>query len=113
MILARNRNHESMSQLKKILQTRENLYKLGLMIFGLTLFPGMIYIVGKIFITSSNTISDFYSYFYGSLLDMGQDGLIVWGIASGPYLVYEGYLLLRGFIPKRSLATLEKDQELE
>ena len=102
-----------MSELKKILLTRENLYKLGLMIFGLTLFPGMIYIVGKIFITSSNAISDFYSYFYGSLLDMGQDGLIVWGIACGPYLVYEGYLLVKGFLSRRTPATLEKDQELE
>jgi hypothetical protein len=97
-----------MSELRKILLIRENLFKLGLMVFGLTLFPGIFYFVGKVFITSSKTIFDFYSYFYGSLLDMGQDGLIAWGIACGPYLLYEAYLLLQGFFPKRRLKTGER-----
>ena len=97
-----------MSDLKKVFLRREHLYKVGLMIFGLTLFSGIFYLVGKVFIASSKTISEFYSYFYGSLLDMRQDGLIVWGIACGPYLLYEAYLLLQGFLPKRTLKTGER-----
>jgi hypothetical protein len=84
-------------------KTREILYKIGLMIFGLTLLPGMIFFIKAIFVISPITLSDFYSSFYGSLLDMGKDGLIVWGIACSPYLAYEVYLLLTGFTTKRDL----------
>lgn len=86
------------------LWARQNIYKLCYMIFGLTLFPGIIYVVGKLLITTSMTISDFYYYFYGSLLDIGKDGLIVWGIASAPYFFYEVYLLLQAFLARRHLS---------
>lgn len=87
----------SMKKFKKAPFTRESLWRLLPAAFGLTLFPGMVYALGKSLIALPYaSIFDFYSYFYWSLLDMGEDGLIAWGIACGPSMLYEGYLLARG-----------------
>jgi hypothetical protein len=64
--------------------TKETRNKIGLMIFGLTLFPAIVYWIKELFLESSDTISGYYGYFYSSLLDMGMDGMVVWGIACGP-----------------------------
>ena len=93
------------SEWTKSLLTRENLYKLGLMIFGLTLFPGMVHLFGKVILPTTKTLSDYYIYFYRSLLDMGKDGLIVWAIACGPYMAYEVYLLLASLGAKKGETT--------
>ncbi|MGD9161471.1 MAG: hypothetical protein PVG39_23865 [Desulfobacteraceae bacterium] len=76
--------------------TKETRNKIGLMIFGLTLFPVVVHWLKKLFMDSSCTILDYYEYFYSSLLDMGMDGMVAWGIACGPYMVYEIALLVRG-----------------
>ncbi|MGD9160862.1 MAG: hypothetical protein PVG39_20755 [Desulfobacteraceae bacterium] len=75
---------------------KETQNKILLMIFGLTLFPAIVYWLKKLLVDSSGAIWDYYGYFYRSLMDMGMDGVVVWGIACGPYMVYEVLLLLRG-----------------
>ena len=76
--------------------TKETRNKIGLMIFGLTLLPAIVFWIKELFADSPESISDYYGYFFGSLLDMGTDGMVVWGIACGPYMVYEIALLVRG-----------------
>jgi hypothetical protein len=83
--------------------TKEHYYKIGLMVFGLTLFPAFLHAIGRFFLESTTTIAEFYSYFYGSLLDMGMDGLVVWAIACGPYLIYEIVLVVKSFLPKTDM----------
>ena len=70
--------------------------KLLLMVFGLTLFPGMVHIVQGIFTDADIAIKAFYAEFYPSLLDMGTKGVIAWCIACAPYMVHEIYGLARG-----------------
>ena len=77
--------------------TRENLYRLGLAIFGFSLFAGIVFLIGKIFFAESTTISAFYTKFYGSLLDFGVDGLFSWCIACAPYIAYDVYLLRKNY----------------
>jgi hypothetical protein len=89
-----------MVKMKKIFLTRENVSKLILMLFGLTLFPGFIHFMGKTFAPAPENVLDFYVYFYHSLLDMGQDGIIVWLIACGPYICYELFVLMKGIFMK-------------
>lgn len=91
------------SELPKIFWRRENLYKLGLIILGFTLLPGVVHLVGKILGTSSITIEASYLEFYGSLLDIGKDGFIAWSIAFAPYMAYEVYMLLKSFGTKRNV----------
>ncbi|BBO86539.1 hypothetical protein DSCO28_71050 [Desulfosarcina ovata subsp. sediminis] len=79
--------------------TKEARNKIGLMVFGMTLFPAMVHGLGKWFMDSSVTISGFYTYFFRSLLDTGKDGMVVWSIACGPYMFYELVLLYRSFFP--------------
>ena len=69
--------------------TRENLYRLVLLLFGFSIFPGIVFLIGKLFITSSDALSDSYSKFYGSLLDLGTSGIVSWSIACAPYFVYD------------------------
>jgi hypothetical protein len=70
--------------------------KLLLMVFGLTVFPGMVHILQGIFTDSDISVRAFYAGFYPSLLDMGTQGIIAWCIACGPYMVHEIYGLVRG-----------------
>lgn len=80
--------------------TKETSKKILLMIFGLTLFPEIVHWIKELFTDSPESISDYYRYFFSSLLDMGVDGMIVWGIACGPYMVYEIVLLVRALLPR-------------
>ena len=73
--------------------TRENFYRLGLAIFGFSLFPGIVFLISKIFFAETTAISAFYTKFYGSLLDFGTDGLFSWCIVCAPYLIYDLYLI--------------------
>ncbi|BBO86550.1 hypothetical protein DSCO28_71160 [Desulfosarcina ovata subsp. sediminis] len=82
--------------------TRETRNKIGLTIFGLTLFPAVVYGLKALLIDSPATFSDDLASFYRSLLDMGWDGMVAWGIACGPYMVYEIILLVRSFTPRSS-----------
>ena len=82
--------------------SKENRNKIGLMIFGLTLFPAIVHGMKDLFVDFSGTIFGFYSWFYRSLLDMAKDGMIAWGIACGPYMVYEIVLLVRSFSSRSS-----------
>jgi hypothetical protein len=79
------------------LLTRENLYKLLWTVFGLTLFPGLIFLIKTIFISSNATISAYYSELYGALLDLGKDGMVAWCFVCIPYMAYEVYLLINNF----------------
>jgi hypothetical protein len=79
------------------LLTRENFYKLLWTAFGLTLFPGLIFLIKTIFISSDTTISAYYSELYGSLLDVGKDGMVAWCFVCAPYMAYELYLLIKNF----------------
>ncbi len=83
------------NETKKKLLSRENITKIVLMIFGLSFFPAVIYFILKIFSSTPEGISGYYSHFYKSLLDMGMDGFTAWMIACGPYMVYEIYLLFK------------------
>jgi|GEM_PF-4768462 len=67
-----------------------------LMVFGLTLFPGMVHILQGIFTDSDIALGAFYAGFYPSLLDMGTKGIVAWCIACAPYTVHEIYMLVRG-----------------
>lgn len=67
-----------------------------LMVFGLTLFPGIVHILQGIFTGSDIAVRAFYADFYPSLLDMGTKGILAWCIACAPYMVYEIYMLIRG-----------------
>ena len=95
------------SVLSKILLSRENLYRLGLAIFGFSFFPGIVFMVGKILFTSNANILSFYSKFYRSLLDMGIDGIYSWSIACAPYIAYDLYLLIKSFRTQK----IEKDKK--
>jgi len=77
--------------------TKETRNKIGLTIFGLTLFPAVVYGLKALFIDSPSIFSDDFASFYHSLMDMGWDGMMAWGIACGPYMVYEIVLLVRSF----------------
>jgi hypothetical protein len=77
--------------------TKETRNKIGLTIFGLTLFPAVFYGLKALFIGSPGTFSGDFASFYRSLMDMGRDGMVAWGIACGPYMAYEIVLLVRSF----------------
>ena len=98
------------SGLVKRVITREILYRLGLAIFGFSLFPGIVFLVSKIFFAQSTTISAFYTKFYSSLLDLGIDGLFSWCIACAPYLAYDICLLIKTY-RIRKIKTLQKDDQ--
>ena len=84
-------------RLKKILLTKENLYRFGLAIFGFSLFPGIVFLVTKVLFDSPTTMSLYYAKFYRSLLDLGMDGLYSWSVACAPYIVYDIYLLIKSY----------------
>lgn len=84
--------------IKEALLTRENLFKLIWPLLGFTLFPGMIYAANVVFSSSSLTLTGYYSNLYGSLLDVGKDGMVAWCIVCAPYMAYEVYLLARYFL---------------
>ena len=80
--------------LNKIL-TWEVLIRIGLVVFGLTLFPGIIFLIRNIFIADSLALSTSYAMFYRSLLDVGVDGIISWSIACVPYFAYDVSFLIK------------------
>ncbi len=75
--------------------TWEVLIRIGLVVFGLTLFPGIIFLIRNIFIADSPALSTSYAMFYRSLLDVGVDGIISWSIACVPYFAYDVSLLIK------------------
>ena len=83
------------SSLIKILHTRENLYRLGLAVFGFSFFPGIVFLISKILFESHTSMPAFYSKFYRSLLNLGMDGLYSWSVACAPYIAYDIYLLIK------------------
>jgi hypothetical protein len=85
------------STLKKIFLTRENLYRFGLVIFGFSVFPGIVFLITKLLFESHQNMSGFYSKFYSSLLNLGLDGLYSWSIACAPYFAYDIYLLIKSY----------------
>ena len=85
------------SDLANVVLTRENLYRLGLIIFGFSFFPGIVFLISRIFFVESTTISDFYTKFYRSLLDLGIDGFFSWCIVCAPYLAFDIYLLIKNY----------------
>jgi hypothetical protein len=96
-------------ELSNILLTKENLYKLILMIFGLTLFPIVVYLFQKAFLHREDTVLTFYSDFYRSLLHFDREGFFAWGVACTPYFVYEIFLVIRSFGGRER----EKEKEIE
>jgi len=86
--------------LKKIVLTWENLYKLILIVLGFAFLPGIIFLIEFIFNSPTKTIAAFYSNSYKLLLDTGKDGLVAWCIVSTPYMVYEVYLLIKKFLKR-------------
>jgi len=85
-----------LSVTQKLLK-RQNLYRLGLAIFGFSLFPGIIFLISKIIFEAQTTMPEFYSKFYGSLLNFGIDGLLSWVIGCMPYMIYDIYLLIGSY----------------
>ena len=85
------------SSLTKILLTRENLYRLGLALFGFSFFPGIVFLISNILFKSHTTMPAFYSKFYRSLLTLGLDGLYSWAIVCAPYIAYDIYLLIKSY----------------
>ena len=83
---------------------------MGLVIFGFSFFPGIVFMVGKILFASNVTILAFYSKFYRSLIDMGIDGIYSWSIACAPYIAYDLYLLIKSFRTQRIEKDKKKDQ---
>ena len=90
------------SRLFKTIFTREVFYRIGLVVFGLTLFPGFIFLVRNLFVTSSAAISTSYTAFYSSLLDFSVEGMISWSIACVPYFAYDVYLMIKNNRNKKS-----------
>ena len=89
------------STLKDKLLTREGLHRLGLALFGFSLFPGIVFLITKIFTDSHSTMPAFYSGFYRSLLNFGLDGLYSWSIACAPFIAYDIYLLIKSYKAKK------------
>ena len=86
------------TNIKEALLTRENMYKLIWTLFGFTLFPCIIYAANVVFSPSASTLTGYYSNLYGSLLDLGKDGMYAWCIVCAPYMAYEVYLLAKYFL---------------
>jgi hypothetical protein len=95
------------SRFFKTLFNREVVYKIGLVVFGLTLFPGFIFLVRNLFFSSTTAISNSYAAFYSSLLDFSVEGMISWSIACVPYFAYDVFLMIKNKRNKES-ETAEK-----
>jgi hypothetical protein len=80
--------------LAKIL-TKENLIRIGLVVFGLTLFPAIVFLIRNMFLNPGTPLLSSYVTFYRSLLDVGVDGMISWSIACVPYFAYDVSLLIK------------------
>jgi hypothetical protein len=99
-----------MVQMRRLFKTvfnREVVYRIGLVVFGLTLFPGFIFLVRHLFFASTTAISNSYAAFYGSLLDFSVEGMISWSIAFVPYCAYDVFLMIKNRTNKES-ETVEK-----
>jgi hypothetical protein len=95
------------SRLFKTILNRNVLFRIGLVVFGLTLFPGFVFLVRDLFFSSSTAIPDSYAAFYSSLLDFSVKGMISWSIAYVPYLAYDVFLMIKNNRTKKS-ETVEK-----
>jgi hypothetical protein len=78
----------------KTFLNREVFYKTGLVVFGLTLFPGIVFLIRNLFSATNPSLLTSYAGFYGSLLDFSVDGLISWSIACVPYFAYDVSLMI-------------------
>jgi hypothetical protein len=90
------------SRLWKMIFNRDVFYRIGLVIFGLTLFPGIIFLIRNLLFASNAALSTSYAAFYGSLLDFSVDGMISWSIACVPYFAYDVSLMIKGNRKKKS-----------
>jgi hypothetical protein len=96
-----------MSRLFKTIFTRDVFCRIGLVVFGLTLFPGFIFWVRNLFFASNTAISNSYTAFYASLRDFSVEGMISWSIACVPYFAYDVSLMIKNNRNKKS-ETVEK-----
>lgn len=87
--------------LSATLFTRHNLIRLILLVFGFTLFPAVVFWGEELLFPSSQKLSEFYAKIYGSLMDMGMDGMFAWCVVCTPYLAYDIYLVIKDFRSKR------------
>ena len=78
-----------------MLFTRQNLIRLVLLVCGATVFPAIAYWGWKLVSPSLGTLSEFYAWIYGSLMDLGVDGMLAWGVICTPYLAYDIFLLIK------------------
>lgn len=83
------------SRLLKTIFNREVFYRIALVVFGLTLFPGIIFLIRSLFFASNAALLSSYAAFYGSLLDFSVEGMISWSIACVPYFAYDVYLMIK------------------
>jgi hypothetical protein len=94
-------------RLWKMIFNRDVFYRIGLVIFGLTLFPGIIFLIRNLFFASNAALSTSYTAFYSSLLDFSVEGMISWSIACVPYFAYDVFLMIKDKRTKES-ETVEK-----
>lgn len=81
--------------------TRQNLIRLILLVFGFTLFPAVVYWSDKLIFHSSPTLSEFYAKIFGSLMDLGMDGMFAWCVVCTPYLAYDIFLVVQDYRGQR------------
>jgi len=97
----------SKGRLSKTFLNREVFYKVGLVVFGLTLFPGIVFVVRNLFSASNTALSTSYAGFYGSLLEFSVKGMISWSIACVPYFAYDVSLMIKNNRTRKN-GTIEK-----
>ncbi len=95
------------SRLFKTIFNREVFYRIGLVIFGLTLFPGFIFLARYLFFDSNAALSASYAAFYSSLLDFSIEGMISWSIACVPYFAYDVSLMIKNNRSKKSESVMK------
>lgn len=95
------------SRLFKTIFNREVFYRIGLVIFGLTLFPGFIFLARHLFFDSNAALSASYAAFYSSLLDFSVEGIISWSIACVPYFAYDVSLMIKNNRSKKSESVMK------
>ena len=72
--------------MNKTVVAKEWLYFLGCLLFGLVVFPFLLFIVFGLLNPTDITV--FYSRFYSGLLG-GHDALITWVVVFIPYLLFQ------------------------
>ena len=95
------------SRLRQTFLNRDVFYRIGLVVFGLSLFPGIVFLIRNLFSASNTALLTSYAGFYKSLLDFSVDGMISWSIACVPYFVYDVSLMVKNNKTKKN-GTVEK-----